>query len=182
MAFKEINKGAGRNVLKWQTPGQVVQGRFIGARNGKVFNGRQARIASIEQSGGSSINIPLTTVLEGVFGDLHPGVMVRVTYIGQATGHSGEQYKNFRVEVDDGGVAPFGGMAPTPAALVAIFLISQPSMPPASKYEEMCAKLREKVGAAAGKAQIAALEQLVPDQATRENALAQQLRVLGVAA
>lgn len=190
MAFKEVNNGAAGNWIKWQQPGQVVEGRLIGVKTGKAFQGRNApsRFAIIEKSDASRVNMPLTTVLESAFADINPGVVVRVTYLGTAKGQSGVDYKNFKVEVDDGGAptalsqaapgAVFAGAAapPIPAGYVPV------QSAPANEYDTLSVKLIEKVGEAAGKAQLAALAQLVPDPAVRTQALKQQLTQLGVPA
>ncbi len=65
MAYKEL-VGAGGNggtVLKWDKPGQVVEGRLVATKRGKVFNGRPTTLAIIKQKDGVDITIPLTTVL-----------------------------------------------------------------------------------------------------------------------
>ncbi|MGH6691901.1 MAG: hypothetical protein ACREF4_14625, partial [Gammaproteobacteria bacterium] len=179
MAFKEISNGTAGNMVKWQTPGQTVEGRLIGIKNGKVFNGKQTRIAIIEKPDASRVNAPLTTVLESNFAEINPGAVVRVTYLGTVKGQSGDEYKNFKVEVDDGGTSGVSPASPDlTQQLVTTFANagSAVTAPTVGEYDRLSGLLCQKVGDAAGKAQLAALAQLVPDQATREKALAEQLR------
>ena len=198
MAFKELSGGSGGNILKWQTAGQVVEGRLIGTKRGKVFNGRPSTLAIVAHANGTQTTMPLPTVLEGRFieNDIKPGTTIRVTYLGLVAGkQGGAQYKDFRLEADDSTIGQ-----PLPAILAPAVQPAQPAVQPpaatppvaqpatvpvapvvpASEYDGLAAKLMEKVGAAAAGPMLNALAQLYPDPATRTEQLKLALRTQGV--
>ncbi len=176
MAFKElVGSGGIGTVLKWQTPGQVVQGRLVATKRGKVFNGRTTTLAIIKQENGVDITIPLTTVLESRFieNNLAPGNVLRITFTGKETGKNGMEYKAFKLEIDDNSepvppAAQQNVTGPTPAEIEAakamLAGLDRPTepAPPASEYDRLLAVLHASnpKGAAAIKG---ALEAMYPE-------------------
>lgn len=197
MAFKEMN-GAGSNggtVLKWNTVGQVVEGRLVATKRGKVFNGRPTTLAIVKQADGVDVTFPLTTVLESRFieNSIAPGQVIRVTYTGKETSATSKmEYKAFKLEVDDQGVAapapvaaPQNVTGPTPAEIEAakamLAKLGQPvvQVPALSEYDRLLALLNASnpKGAAAIKG---ALEGMFPEGAERLDALKNTLVQQGI--
>lgn len=191
MAFKELN-GAGGNggtVLKWDRPGQVVEGRLVATKRGKVFNGRPTTLAIIKQQDGVDITIPLTTVLESRFieNSVQNGSILRITYTGKETSPSSKmEYKAFKLEIDDASapaVAPQTSVtgpsaAEIEAAKAMLAGLGKPQEPqaPVNEYDRLLALLAQSnpKGAAAIKG---ALEASFPEAerlAKLKDVLAQQ--------
>lgn len=168
MAFKEMNSSG--PVLKWTTPGQSVEGRVTVVKNGKVFSGKQSKLAVIETASGA-VTIPLPTMLEGLFADngIGAGHIVRVTYTGTQKSQKGVEFKAFKLEVDDSGPAP---QPPSPAAPAAS----------AGEFQKLADALAAKVGAEPAKSMIGALRQIYKTEAEQLDGLRKALAQHGVAA
>lgn len=169
MAFKELTGGNGGTVLKWDRPGQVVEGRLVATKRGKVFNGRPTTLAIIKQNDGVDVTIPLTTVLESRFleNSIQNGSILRITYTGKETSPSSKlEYKAFRLEIDDTTAAAAAGpsAAEIEAAKTMLANLGEPQEPqaPASEYGRLLALLEKSnpKGAAAIKG---ALEAMYPE-------------------
>lgn len=199
MGFKELGGGGNGTILKWSTPGQVVEGRLVGQKRGKVFNGRPSSLAIIQQANGVQITAPLTTVLESrlLENNVMPGATLRITYIGLAPGkNGGNGYKDFKVEIDESTVgqpippAVQPAQPGQPAAVPAP--VQQPATVPAvvappvepsgdAEYDGFALALVGKVSLAAAQPMLNALKQLYPDLAARKEQLKAALRTQGVA-
>ncbi len=194
MAYKELAGTSGGTVLKWDKPGQVVEGRLVATKRGKVFNGRPTTLAIIKQSDGVDITIPLTTVLESRFieNSIQNGTQLRITYTGKETSPSSKmEYKAFTLEADMDGApatsAPIAGAsnggpsaAEIEAAKAMLAKLGKPveQVPPASEYDRLLAVLNASnpKGAAAIKG---ALEAMYPE-AERLGALKETLVQQGI--
>ena len=177
MGFRELAGGSGGTIYKWTTPGQVVEGRYVGSKRGKVFNGRPSTLGTVKNAAGVDIVFGMTTVLESrLENDIKPGTVIRITYLGLEPGkNGGNGYKNFKLEIDDD-----GGITPP---------VEQPSAPPVvgsaapsgSEYDILAGKLSLKVGASAAAPMLNALGQMYPDPAERLKQLQQACKSQGVA-
>ena len=93
MAWKRVNnKGnSNSNILKWDTPGKIVEGIWNGISEG--------RFGELGDIGGT--RFPLLTVLDRALREISVGTKVKATYIGWATSNKGTQYKDFNVDIDE---------------------------------------------------------------------------------
>lgn len=175
MARREI-QGSGEGGIKpisWTTIGQRVAGRLVAVKNGKVFNGRQSRLAMIDQGDGNPpIPVPLTSDLaddKQFERNVRPGDYVEITLKELIKGKQPQPYKKFSLVIDDG--APAG--APTPAA-------SAQPLAAGGDYDALSAKLVERVGAVPATSMLNALRDMYSDPAVRLEELKKTLRLQGV--
>lgn len=154
-------------ILKWkdQPVGFAIEGKFQGARDGKVFQGKRSRLGSIEKLDGTgSVTFPLNTVLENNLGDVKAGQLLRIVHLGMARGQAGVEYRNFDVFVDDNSEGT--GLPPGP---------------PATGAGALEAKLTNAKGAQVASLMIDALRAKYPDAVAYEKALADVLTANGIA-
>ena len=129
MAFKTISGGSG-NFLKWETPGQTVEGRLQGIKPGKKFadSDKPSNLAVVMQTNGVGVTFGMPTKLQGAYddGSVKIGDSLRVVYLGYARSKAGRSFKDFDIQVDDGSdgpgdtpAAPHAAQAAPPAAAAA---------------------------------------------------------------
>ena len=183
MAFKELSGGSGGTIYKWGTPGQVVEGRYVGSKRGKVFNGRPSTLGTVKNAAGVDVVFGMTTVLESQFleNEIKPGTVIRITYLGLEPGkNGGNGYKNFKLEIDDSstptGASPAASAPQTPAPAATASADAT-----GSEYDILAGKLSLKVGASAAAPMLNALGQMYPDPAERLKQLQQACKSQGVA-
>jgi hypothetical protein len=154
MGYKLLNSNASE-LLRWETPGQVVEGKLIGYRPGKRFGDRESRFAVLETRDGRQYRVPLPTALDGVLRDagIEPGAGLRITYRGTRLGKNGREFKDFQVEVEEAQAVP------------------QVSRSPEEEYRALADELTAMDGIEAAGAQLGALETFYPRLADRLQAL-----------
>lgn len=166
MAFKELGGGNTGAIVKWNTPGQIIEGRLVLVKNGKKFanNPEPSKLAVIAQADGTQVTVPLTAVLAArvVENNVQPGTLLRITYRGTAKGKGGVEYKDFLFEADDSG-APVDNRTASDAQLFGAS--NKPA--PASEYDQLALRLVGKEGQAVAGPMLAALEQIFKDPAER---------------
>jgi hypothetical protein len=163
MARTFVKIGGGGPIVKWTTPGQTVEGKFLGLRQGKF-----GPLASFQTDDGNTVTMPAHAVLADRFATIPVGTVVLVEYKGKSRGaKSGNEFKDFDVFVES--AEP--GAEPR-------------ATPPMTKIDAMTAKLAAKdgIGDEAAKRMVGALRaKHKNDEAAVESALAALLAAHGAA-
>lgn len=98
MGWTEVSGG---EYVKWETPGQVVEGIWRGTSPGKPApDGKPTMLGTIETPAGR-VRFSATTVLKDRLELIHEGYAVRLTYTGTQKSKGGMSFKAFKVEVED---------------------------------------------------------------------------------
>lgn len=160
-------RGGGGPILKWKDfPVEgVIEGKFLGIRDGREFQGKKSRLVSVEKSDGSgTVTAPANTVIENNLVGVAVGTLVRIVHLGMTRGKGDVEYRNFDIFVDDNGAS--GTITPplTPTGVAAL--------------EK---KLVDAKGAQVANLMIDALKAKYPDAAAYEKALADVLKANGIA-
>src|SRR3990167_83266 len=161
-------RGGGGPILKWKDfpVDGVIEGKFLGVRNGREFQGKMSRLISIEKSDGSgTVSAPANTVIENNVAGVPVGAMIRIVHLGMTSGKAGVEYRNFDIFVDDGGAT---GLPPGP------------SVPPTG-VAALESKLVNAKGAQVANLMIDALKAKYPDAAAYQKALGDVLKSNGIA-
>ncbi len=82
------------NFVKWDTEGQVLEGEWLGVKDGKYGD------LGIIVTEAGEICFPIHTVLQRKMVEIVEGENCRIEYLGKVKGKRGQWYKHFRVEVD----------------------------------------------------------------------------------
>lgn len=178
MGFRPVTGtgNGGGDVFKWTTVGQTVTGRLVGCKNGKVFSGRQSRLAVIDVGNGVQIPVPLTSDLaddKQFESAVKPGNLVKITLVELVKTKQPQPYKKFELLIDDGTEGPANAPV-TSGNLPAAQSTSSMSV------AQMEAALTAKVGAAGAAPMLNALKQLYADPAVFEQKLRETLKTQGV--
>ena len=101
MARQEIRGNQGP-ILKWETPGQKIEGVYVRLRDGKKFanNAEKSKLLDLRQRDGTQISTGAPTALAGKMADVVIGAYVWIEYLGKERSKAGNEFKNFKVEAD----------------------------------------------------------------------------------
>lgn len=154
-------------IIKWNAAGQLLEGTYLGLRNGKKFanNPEPSKLVDIRKPDGTQVTAGAPTALAGKLSDLKPGTYVWIKYDGTQRGQSGTEFKAFTVEIDvPDGTTPPPGVQPAGTAI--------------SGLEQ---KLRSSKGDQTAGLMIDALKMKFPDPAAYEKAVRDLLTAHGIA-
>jgi len=107
-----LKRGGGGPILKWKDfpVGGEIEGKFLGIRDGREFQGKKSRLASIEKADGT-VTVPANSVIENNLAGVSVGTFVKIVHLGMTRGKGGVEYRNFDIFVDDSG-APAPSVVP----------------------------------------------------------------------
>lgn len=194
MAFRELKGTGGKNFFKWPTVGTTFEGVFKALSTG-MYEGKVTYHAIFVDREGKAIQVNTPTILRDKLVEAEAGMNLRITYTGNLQGKGAKTgAKEFIVQVLGTDVpeqpqaapqaqAPQETEAEKQARLFAAFLASQKqteSVPPASEYDALVAKLKAKDEKGAPSL-LGALEQIYKTPETRTEALRSHLKAQGVA-
>lgn len=91
--WKKVGQG---DFYKWETPGQEVEGRWRGMKDGQYGS-----LGTVDREDGSRITFPLHTALLDKMDQIRPGADVLIKYIGKQKNKKGQDFKAFEVFVGD---------------------------------------------------------------------------------
>ena len=157
----------GGKILKWVSPGQEIDGVFLGLRPGKPYKvGQESWLADMRLADGSISTLPAKTVLKGQLDQVKAGTRILVKYLGKVRGKGEQEYHNFEVTpwLEDGAVQP-AVVAPPVQSVAA-------DVPPAGQkpgldFDTLTAILIAAKGDDAGKAITAAIKGMGGDPTER---------------
>lgn len=99
MAFKEARKKSTYETQTWdKVSNPVIEGKYV-EYNQNVMNKPNSNIYVIENVDGKWA-VWSSVILDGYFADIQIGSLVRVTFLGKKKGKGGNQYNDYRVDVD----------------------------------------------------------------------------------
>jgi len=157
-------RGGGGPILKWKDfpVGGEIEGKFLGIRDGREFQGKKSRLASIEKADGT-VTVPANSVIENNLAGVPVGASVKIVHLGMTRGKGGVEYRNFDIFVDDSGGT---GLPPGP---------------PATGIAALEAKLTNAKGKQVADLMLDALKAKYPDASAYEKALGDVLKSNGIA-
>ncbi len=82
--------------MKWTTIGQVVEGEWLGTKDGKYGD-----LGIIDTVNGGEVVFPMHTVLAKNLDEVSEGDKVKIVYKGKTSGKSGRTYHDFDVFIDE---------------------------------------------------------------------------------
>lgn len=96
-SLKRFRQLGGGTFFKFDTPNQVLEGVWRGTQAGRYGDNGVVEVDGVPQM--FTINAALKDLIR-----VKPGTEVRITYLGRKEAKNGNQFKAFRVEVEEDAV------------------------------------------------------------------------------